>query len=311
MAQGELREVGCLTIQNSVIGGFLMQKKDYIPTVKSLIEQKAIAVSGYEEMIREFSAFVYFKGFHFDKSKINFDFNNETMLEIDDKYDCSELFSQCPRTCESTRVLYSLELYETVCLTVHRRSGLGDSRHLVFVTNAGNAEQKEAAFEKVYDLLDSSEYFYACQRCHKLVDSRLLDASTEPVCAADSCVKTFKQDFDISYIDRVTSSQHDEIRAAIFDDAIIIFNEVTFWPNPHECVSGYDIKASLPLSSTPSEVRELKAEIEKDHKYPANCFYCKKELFEGGGMELNSFVDGETNAVVCYGCATEHHGVVY
>ncbi len=286
-----------------------MVKTDYIPTVKSLIDQGAIAVSGNEELIREFSEFIYFKGFHFNVSELNFDCGNLGYLEIDDRYNCSELLSKSPRSSQSIGVLYSLDLSGKISLTVHRNNDQRDNLQLMFVANAGDIEHRETVFEKIYDLLDNSEYFYVCQQCNQLVDSRLIDISDIPVCAAGSCTRTLKQTFDVNQIDRVTSSRFDEIRVAIFEDEIRLFNSTTFWPHPHECHSGYAIKATLPLSASPAEVRELKTKIESEHKYPADCFYCKGEVHEGMGM--SRLVNDSIEAITCYACATEHHGVIY
>tara|TARA_R110002124_G_scaffold28707_6_gene100890 strand:- start:2186 stop:2803 length:618 start_codon:yes stop_codon:yes gene_type:complete len=205
-----------------------MVKTDYIPTVKSLIGQGAIAVSGNEELIRAFSEFIYFKGFHFNVSEPNFDCGNLGYLEIDDRYNCSKLLSKSSRNNQSIGVLYSLDLSGKISLTVHRHNDQQDNLQLMFVTNTGDAKHQETVFEKIYDLLDNSEYFYVCQQCNQLVDSRLIDISDIPVCAAGSCTRTFKQTFDVNQVDRVTSSRFDEIRVAIFEDEIRLFNSTTF-----------------------------------------------------------------------------------
>ncbi|OBT08063.1 hypothetical protein A9267_10070 [Shewanella sp. UCD-FRSSP16_17] len=280
---------------------------DCIPTVKSLIEQGAISVSGHDELIEKFSEFISLKGFHFDTSKIKFG-PNLTHLE-DEIY--LDLFKKNQKDRDSYEVLYSLDFSDRISLTAHCHSEQGKSLHLLFTAENTPALDKNALFEALYQLLDNSQYFLVCQKCNQLVDSKLIDIRTEPVCAVGSCSKTFKQVFDVSKIDRITSSRYDEIRVAVFDDEIVIFNAVTFWPHPHESFPGLDIKETLPLSSTPAEVRALKAEIEAEQKFPADCFYCKEEVSEGKGMELSDFINKETNEVICYGCATEHHNVIY
>ncbi len=364
-------------------------KKDFIPTVKSLIDQGAIAISGDPVLIERFSRYVFNQGLHFDKSQINFDpdyyacfvrypsgsekefqeryvrklfekasvneelriilgiYLNEAvdairyldlawfctqsgfkgyigashvleelevMAGIRDKKSCyyepTQLLNECVKPVDA-KTLYSLELGSEIVLTCHTHSRSGIHSQVIYRKQELNIKKPGNTFRALYSRLDNSSHFFICQACQKLVAREWLDTSGQPICADGDCNKSDKQDFDVSMVDRATSSQFESVRALKTTEDIKVFSEERVWHEPHESHLRYEVKASLPLSTSVEQVRQVQAEFASTSPFPAPCHYCRYRLIEGEGVPLSSFVEDDTNAVVCYGCTTSKFGVMY
>ncbi|PKG58110.1 hypothetical protein [Shewanella sp. GutDb-MelDb] len=293
-------------------------KIELIPTISSLLQQDAISVSGDKQLIEKLSEQIAILT-HFIPS-----FSNSTYPEP-----FLMLFHQpkIPLLTESIdrplskQVLYSIKLTtEAVELLAHIHNEHDTEIKTVFNQVFSSLKESAKTQHQLYFALGRSPHFTICQQCQQLVASELccngachVDSSMEP---HQHCDTTYKQIFDTNLVDRISSSRSSDGHVGIFKDTaageIKFYITMTSWPHPHEPVDCNRVIATLPLSATYDEVTRLKLKLENEQQYPAPCFHCKVLISNrGDGMDLASFVDFDTEAKLCFSCASVHYGVVY
>ncbi|WP_445946218.1 hypothetical protein [Shewanella sp.] len=294
---------------------------EWIPTVRSLLDQKAISFSGDEALILNLSAVLFFKE-RIIKPNFTYDGSCETYhMRID----------EAPRLIDSLnrpitkQVLYSIELLpERFTLTAHIHNATGCDNKTIYTKLNPNLNHLGHTFNALYRRLDESQQFVICQHCKQLVAAKLClnaicgctcnDISAEVGCNAQDahqqCENTFKQTFDTHLVDRI-SSLGKAVSVFKDEDLIKFYISSIAWPHPHESYLYDRVIDTLPLTATLDEVNTLKLKLEGEQKYPAPCYYCKSKCIEGDAMNLSSLVDFATDAIICDGCASEHFHVVY
>ncbi len=299
-------------------------KIELIPTISSLLQQDALSVSGDKQLIDKLSEQIAILT-HFIPSFSNGSYP-EPFLMLFHQPQIPLLTESIDRPL-SKQVLYSIKLTtEGVKLLAHIHS-----EHEVIITTVfsqvfSNLKESAKTQHELYFALGRSSYFTICQQCQQLVASELccngachvdnsakVDSSME---LHQHCDITYKQIFDTSLVDRISNSRSSDGHVGIFKDTaageIKFYITMTSWPHPHEPVMINRVIATLPLSATYDEVANLKLKLEAEQEYPAPCFHCKTLIDNrGDGMDLASFVDSDTEAKLCFSCASVHYGVVY
>ncbi|MXR70984.1 hypothetical protein GNT65_20205 [Shewanella sp. JBTF-M18] len=294
-----------------------MMKADVIPTVRSLLAQNAISVSGDKTLITRLSSVLSFKEYYVkpdftcDIATKNWSHELNALLSLTDSINR-------PIT---KQVLYSIELLpERFTLTAHIHNATGCDHKTIYTKRTPNLKQLGHTFNALYRRLDESQQFVICRHCRRLVAAEL--CNDDACCCAETnarankqnahqpCLATFKQTFDTDLVDRI-SRTGDAVSVFKDEDQIKFYVRSTAWPLPYECYTYDRVIDTLPLSATPDEVNALRLKLEREQKYPTPCYHCEAVCDEGEAMGLASFVDFETDALVCYGCASKHYGVVY
>tara|TARA_R110000851_G_scaffold210486_3_gene363007 strand:+ start:38021 stop:38899 length:879 start_codon:yes stop_codon:yes gene_type:complete len=291
-------------------------KMELIPTVQSLLKQDAICIRGDNVLIEKFTDLVSSESFEYELIPI---FNIDNCLFLNHNARKIPLLSDSIDRPFSKNVLYSISLQPEkfeVLVHAHSASGSDSTTKPIYTVINPNVSKLENAFIALYNHIDDSTHFLICQHCKQLVAAELCsdntcgNSSSNELNDHQHCETTYKQAFDTSLVDRI--SCRCEVVSVFKDiDNIKLYVFATAWPNPHEPVSYNDIIATLPLTATLDEVNALRLKLEDEQEYPAPCFHCKCECDEGDAMGLNSLVDFDTDAIVCYSCATEHYGVIY
>lgn len=296
-------------------------KIELIPTVASLLQQGALSISGDNQLIEKFaehiSAMTDFVPSFADS------LNSECIPRLFQQSQIPELSASIDRPL-SKQVLYSIKISaEKLELLAHIHSNSDvvaedAETKSIFCRTLANLKEADLALAELHDALDSSPMFITCKQCQQLVDAKLC---LNDVCHVvniiaphQHCETTFKQLFDTSLVDRLSSANSGDGVSVFKDieaDEIKFYVSMTDWPHSHMPVLRNNVIATLPISASYDEVTRLKLKLENEQQYPAPCFHCKEEFNEGEAMDLAYFVDFETNEIVCYGCATEHYNVVY
>jgi hypothetical protein len=150
-------------------------------------------------------------------------------------------------------------------------------------------------------------------RCNGFCSGVKAGSNMEP---HQHCETNYKQVFDTSLVDRISNHDCSDGHVGIYKDTVAgeikFYISVTDWPHPHQPVTSYCIIATLPLITTLDEVTSFKIKLEGELEFPAPSFHSKEQVDnERDGMELDAFVNFDTDVIVCYGCASKHSGVVY
>lgn len=287
-------------------------KADLIPTVRSLLAQNAISVSGDEALITRLSSVLRHKTHVFKPNAI---------------YDYCPHERQEPTLIDSInrpiteQVLYSIELLpERFTLTAHIHSATGCDSKTIHTKLNPNLNLLGNTFNAIYRRLDESQLFMICRNCKQLVSAELCNSDTcastanhtnsDKQSAHQPCSATFKQSFDTRLVDRI-SRYGDVVSVFKGEEQIEFYISSTDWPHPHTPFPCDEMIDTLPLSATLDEVNALRLKLEAEQRYPAPCYHCKVSCNDGDAMDLASFVDFDTDAIVCYGCASEQYGIVY
>lgn len=218
-------------------------------------------------------------------------------------------------------MLYSITLLpEKFEVSVHIHSASACTTKSVYTAINPNLTWLNGAFNALYSYIDDSTHFLICQSCKQLLAAELcsddtcggtlVKVSSNEQSAHQHCKTTYKQAFDTCLVDRI-SCTHGVVKVFKDEDYIKFYTSSTAWPHPHEPEPYDRVIETLPLTATPDEVNALRLKLTGEQKYPAPCFHCEDECEEGDAMDLDSFVDFDTDAIVCYGCASMHYGVVY
>lgn len=295
-------------------------KMDLIPTVTSLLVQDAISISGDNDLIEKFSEHVLLYSFGYEHPP-TFDSSGYPCLIYAERT-VPQLSDSIDRPI-SKQVLYSITLLPEnfeVLVHVHSAQDSNSTTKPIYTAIMPNLSMLDNAFSALYNHIDNSTQFLICQHCHQLVASELCsdntcggtssDNSRSELSSHQHCESTYKQVFDTRLVDRISITS-EAVNVFKDTDNIKLYVFATAWPNPHEPVSYNDIIATLPLTATLDEVNALRLKLEDEQEYPTPCFHCKCECDEGDAMGLNSLVDFDTDAIVCYSCATKHYGVIF
>ncbi len=280
-------------------------KSDYNPTVRSLIQQKAIRFIGDQERLKHFSKeyFWVFEGF----KHIPYLCDTFVMESYENKkYDADD-YIDLPLT---TKLLYTLELQaDLFTITAHIHSPEGVTHLRIYYKKNPNLDYLKPTYHAIYRHLDNSNAFFICQQCHQLVATSERDTDGKPVCINGQCQSTHKQDFDVTLVDRISCDGNVSVHKD--EEDIKFYVSSTYWSSPHEGFRYPRIIKTLPLTATLDEVRRLRDKLEKKHPYPAPCYHCGKLIDEEQGDDLSHFVDFKTDSKICHGCMTWHYGVVF
>ncbi|GIU36561.1 hypothetical protein L2719_19935 [Shewanella schlegeliana] len=292
-------------------------KMELIPTVQSLLKQDAIRVEGDIALIEAFTKLIDLLSFQYEHPPV-FDFNSYPFLDHSARK--IPLLSDSINRPLSQQVLYSISLQpERFEVLVHIHSDSTAKPEYttkpVYTVRKPNLSNLNHALHALYDYIDDSTHFLICQNCKQLVAAELCSDNScgdfaKTKHSAQHCESTYKQVFDTSFVDRV-SITGEVVNVFKGEDEIKFYASSTAWPHPHEPQCYSRVIETLPLTATLDEVHALRDKLEAEQKYPAPCFHCKEEFDEGEAMDLASFVDFDTDEIVCYGCASLHYGVVY
>ncbi|MGE6648831.1 hypothetical protein ACQKE0_06080 [Shewanella colwelliana] len=292
-------------------------KADLIPTVRSLLAQNAISVSGDEALITRLASVLFFKE-HFIKPNFTYDDDFEERFH---KLDKSLSLTDSINRPITKQVLYSIELLpEQLTISAHIHNATGCVNKTIYTKLNPNLNHLGHTFNALYRRLDESQQFIICRHCRRLVAAEL--CNDDACCCAETnahankqnahqpCTATFKQAFDTGLVDRI-SRTGDVVSVFKDEDKIKFHVPSTAWPHPHTPYSYDEVIDTLSLSATLDEVNALRLKLEAEQRYPAPCYHCKVSCNDGDAMDLASFVDFDTDAIVCYGCASKQYGIVY
>jgi hypothetical protein len=276
---------------------------EFIPTVQSLLKHDAISVKGDSALIKKLSRHIQLQSFK--REFILMPSYSEMLPIIDNISDTPELTDSINRPLTKA-VLYSIILHpDKFELLSHTHSDSGCSTQSIYTKSAPNPKRLGSTFRALYRRIDESKQFVICKRCKQLVGAALCHENT----CSYNCDDTYKQVFDSSLVDRVTCSG---IVSVLKDkDYIKFYIVATDWLDSHSSLLCHRVIGKLPLTASFTEVNALKHKLEDEQEYPAPCYHCKKQCNEGDAIDLESLVDFDTDAIVCYSCATEHYGVIY
>ncbi|TKB47986.1 hypothetical protein FCL40_14710 [Ferrimonas sediminicola] len=269
---------------------------DHIPTVKSLMEQHAIRLTGDEALRFKFSAFLQQKELRFQLEShppylVCFTGLEDQGLGYDIYFDEEK----------NSQPLYSIHFSQDISLVAHVRTTTGIIHKALYVKNGVNIARITQTFKALHRRLDQSSTFFVCQECHHLIDAELMHDADTPFCRDHNCNLTVKQPFDGLQHDRISDRQHSSVWAEKKDDCIqLLVTELT-WPHPHECAYTSKVIKTLPLNTSPEEVRRIKYQLASSYEFFKECIHCNRRV-EVGRMH---------NESTCQYCAESQFGVTY
>ncbi|MBQ4889287.1 hypothetical protein J8L86_05475 [Shewanella sp. MMG014] len=284
-------------------------KSDFNPTIRSLIQQKAIRFIGDNERLKHFLK-EYFDNVSRGNCKPSFEVSDTPIpigWDYGETYNLTD-YINLPLT---KTLLYTIELQANLfTITAHIHSTDGINHQLIYAKKNPNLNYIRPTYHAIYRHLDNSNAFFICQRCNKLVATSERAVDGQSVCIDNHCNTTYKQDFDATCVDRISNTGN-IVNVYKDEDKIKFYVASTYWGSPYQSCRFDRVIKTLPLGTTLDEVRAWRKKLEKRQPYPAPCFHCGRVIMEGEGENLSDFVKHKTKSKVCHGCMSKHYRVVF
>ncbi|MCD8550397.1 MAG: hypothetical protein LRY75_20890 [Shewanella xiamenensis] len=268
-----------------------------IPTIESLLEQRAIAFTGNPDYIERF-LFIATPSAPIDKPAglsgdvLVFDFIRRPIGLPDSSLTKYNSTNDNP--------LYTVHFDENITITAHIQS-LTDCRDKVIYQKEINPKRFTNSLKAAIRAIDQSPEFFNCTKCERLIDANVKSKAQPISCIDGACGEFISQHFDVKLAKVSSHSCGDGIRVDVIGEQVIISAGFVTWPEPHLSSYEWRVQKIFPLNVMPRQVKSFVKILRERKITTGKCKYCNR-TFNVGRMYSDD---------TCYGCATQVYGVVY
>ena len=274
---------------------------DCIPTIESLLEQNAIRITGNPDFIEMFNDLIAPRnGFELYDAPMRFstwveqDFNimkpceswvSYPIIDLEtDEADRVVKYTEPPAVKNSHSKLpplYTVNLEENFTITAHIFMAGGHYVNKVIHSKLDvNPKRAIHSLKAIARKLDQSKSFFICNKCNKLVDATFMSKGKLATCDNNDCRNTVEQHFDVSLAKVSSHMFNEEVRIDRFEDKITISFASMIWPNPHDPAFAWIVEKSLPLNTTPRQVKTAAKDLYIEKHKVVKCVVCGETLKE-------------------------------